>query len=374
MDFITGLPPSKFNDSVFDSVLVIVDRFTKMARYVHTTKGVDAEGLADLFMEHVVKDFGVPDVTSDRGTVFTSNFWSKLCFILGVKRRLSTAFHPQSDGQTENLNQTLEQYLRCYCNYQQDDWATKLAMAEFVYNSSEHSTIAMTPFYACYGFHPKFNVAVEGNGPEGEAAPNRSRIPDAPRAQQRLDVLKQERERLSARWQKAIASQKKYHDRKTLDVKFKKGQQVMLRAKHLRQLRPNHKLADRYMGPFEVLEVIGEHQQAYRLALPSTWKNHPVFHISLLEPSYPRDGVQYTLPAIEVEGDLEWEVESVVDHRDRVVGRSKVPRREYLVKWKSYPVAENTWEPSANLEHVEEAVGIRPRILELLCSPLRAAA
>ena len=118
LDFITDLPPSKFRGKVYDSILVIVDRYTKLARYIPTTKTITAAELAELFVLRVFRDFGLPaGITSDRGSVFTSKFWSSLCFYLSIRRRLSTAFHPQTDGQTENLNQTLEQYLRVYCTY-----------------------------------------------------------------------------------------------------------------------------------------------------------------------------------------------------------------------------------------------------------------
>jgi transposase InsO family protein len=103
---------------VYDSILIIVDRYTKLAQYISITKEITAAKLAELFVLYVVKDFGIPlGMTSDRGSVFTSKFWATLCFYLKIRRRLSTAFHPQTDGQTENLNQTLEQYLRCYVNY-----------------------------------------------------------------------------------------------------------------------------------------------------------------------------------------------------------------------------------------------------------------
>ena len=102
MDFITDLPPSKdAEDAAYDSILVIMDRYTKMALYIPTRKTVTAEELAQLFVHRVVRSYGVPKgIVSDGGAVFTRNFWSGLCCNLGVKRRLSTAFHPQTDGQT----------------------------------------------------------------------------------------------------------------------------------------------------------------------------------------------------------------------------------------------------------------------------------
>ena len=117
MDFITGLPPSRRGTSVYDAIWVIVDRYTKMARYIPTTRKLKAAEMADAFIEHIVRHYGIPKgIVSDRGTIFTSEFWSEFCYTARIKRRLSTAFHPQTDGQTERQNQTLEHYLRVYYN------------------------------------------------------------------------------------------------------------------------------------------------------------------------------------------------------------------------------------------------------------------
>ena len=117
MDFITGLPPSKRAGVVYDAILVVVDRFTKIVRYLTTTKTITAEQLGELFFFEIVCRFGTPaGIVSDRGSVFTSAFWSTLCYHAKVKRRLSTAFHPQTDGQTERQNQTLEHFLRTFTN------------------------------------------------------------------------------------------------------------------------------------------------------------------------------------------------------------------------------------------------------------------
>lgn len=151
------------------------NRFTKMAQYIPCKKTIDAADLADLFIERITSRFGNPEsIVSDRGTVFTSRFWSTLCYSLKIKSKLSTAFHPQTDGQTERQNQTLEQYLRSYINYEQDIWVYWLPMAEFAYNNSVQKSTGMTPFFAMSGYHPTANVDT--------AEPADDKTPQAPNA------------------------------------------------------------------------------------------------------------------------------------------------------------------------------------------------
>ena len=151
MDFITELPPS----SGHTGILVIVDRFTKAAEFIACDSAMTAEGTARLFLDYVYRHHGLPrDIITDRGTQFTSKFWRAIMGQLGVKLNLSTAFHPQTDGQTERVNQILEKYLRAYVNSRQDNWVELLPLAQFCYNSSYHSSSRMTPFYANLGYTP----------------------------------------------------------------------------------------------------------------------------------------------------------------------------------------------------------------------------
>jgi hypothetical protein len=155
LDFITDLPES----DKFDSILVVVDRLSKMAHFIPCSKDISADQTASLFLKHVIQLHGLPDdIISDHGPQFVSKFWSCLFELLGTKINLSSAFHPQSDGQTKRVNQVLEQYLRCFVNYQQDDWVDLLPLAEFTYNNTVHAATKHTPFFANYRYHPRFNI------------------------------------------------------------------------------------------------------------------------------------------------------------------------------------------------------------------------
>ena len=162
MDYITELPASNGCDAIY----VCVDRLTKMAHFTSTTSNITAEQMAQLYLQNVFKLHGLPkEVVSDRGPQFTSKFTRRLLELCDIKSNKSTAYHPQSDGQTERINQVLEQYLRIFCDYQQDDWYQLLPLAEFAYNNAQHSSTGVSPFYANNGHHPRATprlAAIEG--------------------------------------------------------------------------------------------------------------------------------------------------------------------------------------------------------------------
>jgi len=129
MDFVTDLPESMA--SAYTGILVMVDRLTKMAIYLPCRKDIDSPELARMFFEHMICKHGVPDnIITDCGTQFTSRFWNRVCSHMSINHCLSTAFHPQTDGQTERQNQTIEQYLQAFYNYEPDNWVELLPLAE----------------------------------------------------------------------------------------------------------------------------------------------------------------------------------------------------------------------------------------------------
>ena len=142
-----------------DAILTVVDRLSKERHYIETTKKLNAEGLASLFLKHVWKHHDLPQsIVSDRGSQFISDFWKHLCKKLGITAQLSIAWHPETDGQTKQINGVMEQYLRAFVNYFQDDWLEWLPLAEFVGNNTESETTKVTPFFANKGFHPRMGV------------------------------------------------------------------------------------------------------------------------------------------------------------------------------------------------------------------------
>jgi hypothetical protein len=156
MDLVADLPES--TASAYTGILVIVDRLTKMAIYLPCRKDVDSPEQARMFFEEVICKHGVPsNIVIDRGSQFTSRFWNRVCSHLSIDHRLSTSFHPQMDGQTERQNRTMEQYLRAFATYEQDNWVDLLPLAEFAYNNSVHATTRLTPFFANYGYNPEMH-------------------------------------------------------------------------------------------------------------------------------------------------------------------------------------------------------------------------
>ena len=153
MDYIVELPRTS---SGHDAILVFVDRLTKMVHLVATTSEVTAEETAELFVRHVVRLHGTPDeLISDRDRRFSSRFFKQLMQLLGVHQRMSTAFHPQTDGQTEVMNRTVEDYLRSFVGPVHDNWDDRLSLAEFAMNNSKSASTGASPFFLNYGEHPR---------------------------------------------------------------------------------------------------------------------------------------------------------------------------------------------------------------------------
>ncbi|KAG0158414.1 hypothetical protein PDIDSM_5928 [Penicillium digitatum] len=351
MDFITHLPLSYG----YDAILVMVERLTKMKHFIHCKGTCNAEEVARLYTRHVWKLHGLPNtVVSDRGPQFVAQFWKHLTKLLRITNLLSTAYHPETDGQTERANAVLEQYLRAYVSYLQDDWSEWLPLAEFTANSHYSESTRVSPFYANYGFHPR--IGFEPSQPASHPA-NR----DAEKFATRMQELTEYPDTKNKRTVTAAPARR-----------YRPGQLVWLNARNIRTLRPQKKLDWKNLGPFKVLEAISAH--AYKLELPASMKIHPVFNVSLLQPAAtnPVNGqVTEPAPPVEVEGLEEWEVEDILDSRWERRGRGG-PRLKYTVKWIGYD--EPTEEPAEYLDHAPRDHTELPPKIPAQASPRRSSA
>jgi len=367
MDFIVELPPSKG----FDAIYVCVDRLTKMSHFIATNSSVSAEDTARLYLQNVVKLHGLPDdIVSDRGTQFTSKFTRCLLKLCEIHSNLSTAYHPQSDGQTERVNQVLEQYLRIFCDYQQDNWADLLPLAEFAYNNSKHASTQVSPFYANYGYHPRLSVEITKSQ---ETQHN-------PAAEGWVKHLRRIHEELQENLKVAQRHYKASHDKRVKKAPpFQVGDLVWLSRKNISTSRPSAKLDVKRLGPFKILRVVGDSQMAFKLELPHQMRIHPVFHVSLLTPYQaniiPGRRQPTSPPPIIIHGEEEYEVERVLDSR---IWYGKL---QYYVDWKGYGPHDRTWEPAEGLENAAERVAefhrdypLRPSPKDLHKTPRRSSA
>ena len=296
-DHIVKLPKSKG----FDSIYVVVNRFTKMAHFIPTTEKVSEEDLIDLHMKNVWKHHGLPLVHStDRHGNFTSKYVQKMFKALGIEQCFSSAYHPQTQGQVENLNGWLETFLHMFCDHQKENWVDLLHLAEFAWNNHHHSSLDMTPFYANYGMHPTMTDLPS----EGQY--------DVPK---RIKRLLETREQIKRELREAQQRQATTFDKgRNKDPELAPGDKVYLSTKNLVTDEGAKKLSNLCTGPFEVIRKVGD--GAYKLKLPAHVKVHPVFNVALLTKWQPDPIVGRVQPEpapIIVDGHEEYVIKKILD-------------------------------------------------------------
>ncbi|MBW0555958.1 hypothetical protein O181_095673 [Austropuccinia psidii MF-1] len=280
----------------------------------------------------------------DLAHLFIKNVFSKHCLPssiqLKISRDLSTSYHPETDGQTESLNQILEQYLWTYVSYHQDDWNTWLPLSEFAYNNSDHSSTKHSPFFTVYGRDPHFDsVHITQDTPAGKLST---------KIQSVQKYVKRELE-------VSINRFKRYSDKSRASPPvLSPGDMIWISSKNIKSTRTTKKLSERWLGPFTILNKVSTH--AYHLKLSSQQKSiHPVFHISLFEPvktSTIPNRHQEDPPPMIIKEEEEWEVSQILD--------SKLKREKlwYLVECKGFSKdsERSTWEPTESLKNFPELV------------------
>ncbi|KAA0059580.1 pol protein [Cucumis melo var. makuwa] len=332
MDFITGLPRTLRG---FTVIWVVVDRLTKSSHFVPGKSTYTASKWAQLYMSKIVRLHGVPvSFVSDRDACFTSKFWKGLQAAMGTWLDFSTAFHSQTDGQTERLNQVLEDMLRACALEFPGSWDSHLYLMEFAYNNIFHTTIGMAPFEALYGKCCRSPVCW------GEVGEQRLMGPEL------VQSTNEAIQKIRSRMQTPQSRQKSYADMRRKDLEFDVGDKVFLKVapmKGVLRFERRGKLSPRFVGPFEILERTGP--VAYRLALPPSLSAvHDVFHVSMLWKyvSDPSHVVDYE--PLEIDENLSY-TERPVEVLAREV--KMLSNREIsLVKvlWRNHRVDEATWE------------------------------
>ena len=331
MDLITGLPP--VDD--YNAILVVVDHgLTKGVILCPTKEASSSEDTAILLHDNLFKRFGLPDkLISDRDPRFASKAFQELLKLLQIESAMSTAYHPQTDGATERVNQEIEAYLAIYCAQFPEDWPKALPSLEFTHNSRRHADNKRSPFEMIMGLQP---IAI----------PLSHEQTDYPSVSERFKLMSQYRE-------EALAAHELARNRISQRIKanytpFTLNQQVWLDTRNLR-MKISSKMKPRREGPFRIKRIIGKVN--YELALPAQWKVHPVFHATLLRPykETEQHGPNYIPPTPDILNEEEqYEVERIINHRHR--GRGM----QYLVRWKGYTPMDDSWEPEGNLNNAPD--------------------
>ena len=337
MDFVTGLPRTQRQH---DAIWVIVDRLTKSAHFLPVNVEDSLEKLAKLYVDEIVRLHGVPiSIVSDRDPRFTSRFWPSLQTALGTRLHFNTAFHPQTDGQSERTIQTLEDMLRACVMEFRESWDTHLALMEFAYNNSYQTSIDMAPFEALYGRKCRTPVCCD------EVAERRLVGPEL--VQITSEKVKVVRDNLKI----ARDRQRSYADNRRRALQFEIGDRVFLKIspwKGVLRFGMRGKLSSRYIGPYEILSKVGP--VAYKLKLPPELSRiHDTFHVSMLRKYIPDPSHVLREQPMQLKENLTYEETPVqiVDRKEQVLRSKVIPLVKVL--WKNHEREAATWEPEVQM-------------------------
>ena len=340
MDFVGPLPESGNRDGIYDSITVIICLLTSMVHLVPSRINYNASQLAELMFEHVYKSHGLPkNIVSNRDVLFTSVFWSRLHQLIGTKLRMSSAYHPQSDGATERANRTVTQMLRQCIHANQKDWVTKLPAIEFAINSARSASTGFAPFFLNFGRMPRAMIWESVTTTEYPSIREFAN-------QKKLALMSAHDSILAAR-----VKQTRDANKRRQDVPFKQGDLVYLSSQHIKFPKGlARKLIPKYLGPYRILRDF--ENASFRIELPQHLKKrgvHDVFHSSLLRIHVPNDdrlfpGRMDTQIVGEDIRDDEWAVDRIKSH----AGAKGDAMFEVL--WKS---GDTTWLPYYQITHLQ---------------------
>jgi hypothetical protein len=350
MDFIVGLPTSAEGH---DSIWTIVDKLTKKAHFIPVQSTFQAPELATVFLKQIFRLYGMPEaIVSDRDAKFCSQFWRALMSALGTNLNMSTPFHPQTDGQSEAANKTIEQLLRTVIDARQTNWEESLPLLEFAYNDSLSAATGFTPFYLDTGRNPRVPLML-GNPRAGELQHAAGGVQAAAYV---LTTCQQTLQQARANIKLSQQKQELQANKTRRAADFAVGDKVMLSSGHLNLQYATAgrcaKLAERQVGPYTIVQMKGPN--AAELDLPANHYFHRVQNVEKLVHFFESD--KFTgrhsppPPALDAEGEQVWEVEEIIGRRGRAGNIS------YLVKYKGYPVHDALWQPSRELSTCKGAI------------------
>jgi hypothetical protein len=337
MNFITDLSSSKHRDIVYDSILMIVDRYTKFSLYISSKKTWNAENLTNALIDEIfIKFERFVFIVTNREFFFIFKFWSFLCYHLWIRLRYNIVYHSQTNEQIERQNQTFESYLRSYVNYQQNDWIKWLSIAEYAYNNNLNSVLKQISFQMMFDSEVKFEDVIQKN----------LKI-DVFATRNHVVQLSKMRQICETRWKQALDRAKRNYNKKRIQIEFKINDKVFLNARNIISIRSFKKLNYKYYDLYTISESINK--ISYRLNFSSIMKNiHDVFHVFLLELANEKNDETSSL--IWIENEKQWKIEEIVDKRIRK------NRTSYLIKWLEYSHSNNEWMKEEDMSNVKKAI------------------
>jgi hypothetical protein len=358
MDFITGLPKTARDN---ENILVITDRLSKGPIFI-PTKGRSGEEVARTFIKHYVAYHSLPSaIVSDRGEEFVEGVWAWVCKLLKIKQRLSTAYHPETDGSTERMNQVLEEYLRHHCSYFQTDWDEWLPIAQIAVSTRDATSTGVSPFFMTHGYHANTGSSLQLPAAADRGGPPRNPLESA---RQVVQKIQQCTELAQSSMAYAQQRQQEITDKKRDPTpSYQVGDEIWLDLRNIK-VDPLRKkklaaLHDRY----KVTAIIGPN--ACQLDTPG--EIHNVFHNTLLRPiandPFPSQELHDTRPEpmINEEGEEEWEIEEILDVKiEPERGRRGPLQRWFLCKWTGY--AEPTWNHEEYVQNTEALIDFERKL------------